>query len=112
MSEKKKSMYDGLRYLYAEQLKGKKVTLTIKAVEEEAIVGDGGRRSTGHVISFAETDKLFVVGGATVKRQIVMACGTDDPAGMVGKKITLYPVESKKSVSGQAIRVAVPEFHA
>jgi hypothetical protein len=38
-----------------------------------------------------------------------MACGTDDPAAMTGKKITLYAVKSAKSATGQAIRIAVPE---
>jgi hypothetical protein len=31
---------------------------------------------------------------------------------MIGRKITLYPVTSTKSISGQAIRIAVPEAHA
>ncbi len=107
-----KSIYDGLRYLYAEQLKGKRVKLTIKSIIPEEIVGDGGRKTQGHVLSFEETPKMFVVTGATVKRQLGMATGTDDPDAMAGKQITLYPVKSAKSISGQAIRVAVPEFHA
>ena len=108
----KKSIYDGLRYLYAEQLKGKRVAVTIKNIEPETIVGDGGRKTLGHVLAFNETDKLLVVSGPTIKRQLFMATGTEDPDAMVGKKITLYPVTSAKSVTGLAIRIAVPEHAA
>jgi len=112
MSTEKKSIFDGMEYLYAEQLKGRRVTLTIKSVESREIIGDGGRKALGFVIAFGETPKKFVVTGATVRRQLAMACGTDDPEEFVGKKITLYPVSSARSVSGQAIRVAVPEHAA
>ena len=112
MTEKKASIYDGLRYLYAEQLKGKRVALTVKHIDPETIVGEGGRKTLGHVLAFDETDKLLVVSGATIKRQLFMATGTDDPDAMVGKKITLYPVASAKSVTGFAIRIAVPEHAA
>lgn len=112
MSNEKKSIYDGLKYLYAEQLKGRRVTLTIKSIAPETIIGDGGRKTQGHVVAFDETDKLLVVSGSTIKRQLVMAIGTDDTDQAPGKKITLYPVASPKSVTGQAIRIAVPEHAA
>lgn len=112
MSDTKKSIFDGMEYLYAEQLKNKRVTLTIKGTELREIIGDGGRKSKGYVISFVETPKKLVVTGATVRRQLAIACGTDNPDEFVGKRITLYPVESTRSVSGQAIRVAVPEHAA
>jgi hypothetical protein len=107
-----KSIFDGMQYLYAEQLKGKRFTLTIKAIESQEIVGDGGRKSNGFVLTFDKTDKKLVISGATVRRQLAMACGTDDPDGMIGKTITLYPVESKRSISGLAIRSAIPEHAA
>lgn len=107
-----KSIFDGLKYLYAEQLKGKRVALTIKSVEQREIIGDGGRKTMGHELAFEETPKLFAVTGATVKRQLAMACGSDNTDEWPKKKITLYPVESKKSVSGWAIRVAIPEHAA
>ena len=109
MSEKAKSIYDGLSWLYAEQLKGKRVALTISAVVAEEVTGDGGRKDQGFAIAFKETDKRFVVTGATVRRQLALACGTDVPQEMVGHKVTLYPIKSVRSVSGQAIRVAIPE---
>lgn len=108
----KKSIYDGARYLYAEQLKGKRVTVTIKAVTSESIIGDGGRKSQGFVLSFSETDKLLVISGMTIRRQLAMATETDDPDQMTGKKIILYPVKSAKSISGEAIRIAIPEHNA
>jgi hypothetical protein len=104
------SIYDGCRYLYAEMLKNKRVTLTIKAVTGGVEFDDGrGKKSVGFDLAFAETDKVLGVTGITVRRQITMACGTDDPAAMVGKKITLYVIKSAKSATGQAIRIAVPE---
>lgn len=108
----KASIYDGLRYLYAEQLKGRDCQLTIASVAPEKIVGDGGRKTDGHVIGFAETPKLLVVSGSTIKRQLAMACGTDDPGAMVGKRVVLYPVKSAKSMTGLAIRIRVPEHNA
>ena len=108
----KASIFDGMKYLYAEQLKGKRVELTIKAVKPEKVIGDGGRESKGFAMSFNETDKVLIVTGATVRRQLAMACGTEEPDAMVGKRITIYPVASTRSVSGQAIRVAIPEHLA
>jgi hypothetical protein len=112
MSEKKKSIFDGMEYLYAEQLKGKRVNLTIKSVVEQKVFGDGGRSSLGFAVAFNETPKKLVITGATVRRQLSMACATEDPDEMIGKKITIYPVESTRSISGQAIRIAIPEHAA
>lgn len=104
------SIYDGTKYLYAEMLKDKRVTLTIKAVTGDVEFCDlRGAKSKGFDVAFAETEKVLGITGITVRRQLAMATGTDDPAGMVGKKITLYPVKSAKSATGKAIRVAVPE---
>jgi hypothetical protein len=104
------SIYDGAKYLYAEQLKGKNFNLTIKAVTGGIEFDDGrGKKTQGFDIAFAETEKILGVTGITVRRQLAMATGTDDPAAMAGKKITLYAVKSARSATGQAIRVKVPE---
>lgn len=108
----KKSIYDGAAYLYAEQLKGKRFTFTIKGAVSENIVGDGGRKSQGWILSFNEISKKLVISGMTIRRQLAMATGTDDPDAMAGKQITLYPIKSAKSISGEAIRIAIPEQHA
>ena len=100
------SIYDGLDHIYAEQLKNKRVKLTIKSVTGGAEFICNGRKNVGFDIAFEETDKKLGVTSATVRRQIFMATGTEDPAKMAGKKIVLYPVESARSATGQAIRVA------
>ena len=103
----KVSIYDGLPYLYAEQLHGKRVTLTIANVVGGAeFVSADGRRAIGFDVSFKETEKKLGITGVTVRRQLTVATGTDDPALMAGKRITLYPVDSKKSAAGCAIRIA------
>ena len=100
------SIYDGLDYLYAEQLKGKRVTLTIKSVVGGVdFVSSDGRKNKGFDITFKETPKKLGVTGITVRRQINVACGTEDTDQMAGKRITLYPVKSAKSAAGEAIRV-------
>ena len=108
-TEKKKSVYDGLPYIYAEQLHGKRVTMTNKAIKFGASFWCEGVESKGFNIMFNETPKMLGVTGATVRRQLYMACGTENPDEMAGKKITLYPVASKRSATGQAIRIAIPE---
>jgi len=100
------SIYDGLKYLYAEQLKGKEVTLTIRHVDGGVEFTDKrGGKTLGHDIWFKETEKALGVTGVTIKRQIATATGEDDPSKMVGKKITLYSVKSVKAETGLAIRV-------
>ena len=107
------SIYDGAKYLYAEQLKNKRVTMTIKTVTGGVeFVDTRGGKATGFDIGFTETDKILGVTGITVRRQIFMATGTDDPAAMIGKKLTIYPVKSAKSATGLAIRIALPEAMA
>ena len=100
------SIYDGVKYLYAEQLKGKEVTLTIKSIKGGVEFCDTrGAKNIGFDLTFEGTDKVLGVTGVTVRRQLFMATGTEKPSEMVGKKITLYPVESKKAATGQAIRI-------
>jgi hypothetical protein len=102
------SIYDGVKYLYAEQLKGKEVTLTIKAIKGDIEFVDArGGKAKGFDIHFESTDKVLGITGVTVRRQLFMATGTEKPSEMVGKKITLYPVESKKAATGVAIRIRV-----
>ena len=106
MSETR-SIFDGTKYLYAEQLKGKRFTLTIKKVDTGIEFCDPrGQKNEGMDLWFEETDKALGVTGTTVRRQIAAALGTDDLDEMIGKQITIYPVDSRKSASGLAIRVA------
>lgn len=100
------SIFDGVKYLYAESLKGREVTLTIKSVTGGVEFTDNnGKKNRGFDIAFEKTDKVLGVCGVTVRRQLASACGTDDVTQWAGKQITLFPVPSRKAATGQAIRV-------
>jgi hypothetical protein len=59
---------DGTRYLYAEQLKGKSVSLTIKAITGGVEFTDTrGKKNVGFDVEFAETKKVFGVTGTLTK---------------------------------------------
>jgi hypothetical protein len=109
MSDKKpESIYDNLDYLYAENLKGKRVTLTIKQVKggAEFFCPQSKAKNIGYDVEFEETTKKLGLTGTTVIRPLGVATGTDDPSQMSGKKIILFPQDSKKSATGIAIRIA------
>jgi hypothetical protein len=109
MSEKKpESIYDDLEYLYAENLKGKRVTLTIKSVKSGAkfFCPQSNTTNTGYDVEFVETPKKLGITGTTIRRQLGIAAGTDDPNEMGGKKIILFSMKSQKSATGIAIRIA------
>jgi len=106
------------RCIYAEMLKNKKVTLTIEAVRESPKpLYCNGANSRAWDIMFAEKDaegNVFYVQipqpdehgkRTTILRQFYAATGSDPGAESVGKKITMFPVPSKKSATGQAIRI-------
>ena len=103
------NIYDKEKYLYAENLKGKRVKMKIKKIVMGAKFHSQAGTQEGFDIHFEKTNKLLGVAGITVKRQLFMATGTEETEEMVGKEITLYPVKSNKSATGLAIRVAVPE---
>jgi len=105
---------DTLRYLYGENLLGpdkqpRKHTVTIKDVISDEFVDQRGGKSNGFSLVFEETKRMLGVTGVTVTRQLVMATGTESAKDMIGKKIVLYPVPSKKSVSGWAVRIDVKQ---
>lgn len=106
---KKPTIYDGLKYLYAEQLGDKRWTFTIKRLEKASFTDQRGAKSTGWDIYFKETERPFGAVGSTVIRQLFMATGTADPVECEGKKIVLYAVPSAKAAAGKAIRIAVAE---
>jgi len=103
------SIYEGLEYIYAENLQDKDWPLTIKKVVSGAEFHNPktNKKELGFDIHFEETPKKFGVTGSTVRRQLRVATGTEEIEEMGGKKITLYPVKSAKSATGQAIRVRV-----
>jgi len=124
MSEHDAVKWDNLRCLYAEDLKNRRITLTVAGVRETpkgARLFCHNEESAAFDVAFKETDKdgktPYIQIPApnkfgkrtTLLRQYVMVCGGDPCSDHAGRKVTLYPVESKKSQTGQAIRVAVPE---
>ena len=103
------SIYDGTKYMYAEQLKGKRVTLTIKKIVGGIEFYSQAGIQKGFDVFFEKTDKILGVTGVTVRRQLFMATGTEETDEMKGKEITVYPVKSTRSATGEAIRIAIPE---
>lgn len=100
------SIMEGVPYMYAENLKGKRVNLTIKRVIAGVdFTSTDGRKTTAFDVEFEETPKRLGVPGVTIRRQLCMACGTDDYSQWPGKRVTIFPVASKKSATGWAIRV-------
>lgn len=102
------SIFDGLKYIYAEQLKGKAVVLTIKSIAPIEIVGDNGRKDIGFEMAFNETPKLYAFSGVTRRRTLASLFG-EDYSKYAGQKIKLYPAKSAKSASGLAIQFAAAE---
>ena len=124
MSDEPRVDWDNLRCLYAEDLKRQRLTLTISAVRDTP----KGARLFCHNEESEAWDVAFSAKGKDGKtpyiqipspnkfgkrcsllRQYVMVCGGDPANEHAGKKITLYPTESKKAQTGQAIRIAAAE---
>jgi hypothetical protein len=119
--------WDNLRCLYAEDLKGKRYTMKIGGIRDTpkgAKLFCHNEESDAWDIAFALRDKDGKTPyiqipqpnsygkRTTLLRQFVMATGCEPGDEAVGRDITLYPVESKKSTTGKAIRIAVPEHAA
>ena len=105
------SIYKDMKYLYAEELDGKRVTLKIKKIIGDIKFVNPAGKQMGFDIHFEKTPKVLGVAGTTVRRQLFMATGTKETDEMTGKEITLYPINSSRSATGLAIRIAVPEQH-
>lgn len=107
MTEKMKSIFDGAKYLYAEQLKGKPHVLTITACRPTELVDNKGQKSQGFEMTFKETPKAFAFAAIGIRRMLAMVLG-ENPDEYTGKQIELYPEPSRKSPTGWAIRVRAP----
>jgi hypothetical protein len=90
--EREDNILSDAEHLYAEDLGGKEVTLTVKAVEKEEPHGGATGRQSGkkYTFSFVETPKKYIP-GIGVRRDIVRAVGSPDRAKIVGKRLVLYP---------------------
>ena len=106
------------RCLYAEMLKGKSVTFTVESVRDSPDpLYCQGQESGAWDIIYAERDKegrkLYLQipkmnkhgKCTTILRQFALICGSNPSNECAGKRIEHYPVESKKSAVGKAIRL-------
>lgn len=105
MSEKTPSIFDGCKYLYAEQLKGRKVTLTIKSIQPIKIVGENGREDQGFEVAFNETPKMYAFSNKVNRKALAELYG-EDYRQYIGKRVGLFAGKSSK---GSAIRFCEPE---
>ena len=76
-------------YLYAYDLDGKEVTVTIERVEGREMVATGGRKSSKPVLFFKGTTKGLAI-NATNGKAIASLYG-NDVAKWFGERITLFP---------------------
>jgi hypothetical protein len=104
---------ENLKYIYGENLvkdgKPIRVTLTISNFIDDEFCDTRGQKTNGFSVCFQETKKMLGVTGSTVTRQLFLATGSEEKSGCIGKKIVLYAVQSKRSVSGWAVRVGSVE---
>jgi len=85
-------LYPG-RFLKADLLKGKKVTLTIKDIDVAELIGETGKAAAKVIASFVERPLELVVpktNGECLRRMF-----GNNPHGWVGKRITLFPSTTK-----------------
>lgn len=77
------------KYLGAYSLDGKDMTLTIKSIDVQDVVGDSGRTETCPIITWQEDQKPMILNKTNAK-QIGLVWGTTDYEKWIGKKVTLF----------------------
>ncbi len=85
-----KSMTDR-DWLFAFDLKGKDVTLTIEKVEGGSVTGTGGKKSRKPIVHFREGAEKKPLALAVTNCKIIAKMYGDDTDAWVGKRVTLYP---------------------
>ena len=92
MSIRDDNILSDAEHLYAEDLGGRDVTLTIAKIEKEEVKGGGGsgRADKRYTFHFRETPKKYVP-GIGVRRAICAALGTTNRQKMIGVAVILYP---------------------
>ncbi|HNB58708.1 MAG TPA: hypothetical protein PK308_00245 [Phycisphaerales bacterium] len=81
-------------YIYAYDLEGKDVTVTIERVTAGELTGEGGKKSKKPVLYFKGSKKGLGL-CITNARVIAGLYGGFDSDKWIGKKITLYPTTTK-----------------
>ena len=85
-------LYPG-RFLKADLLMGKRVTLTIKNIDVQELIGENNKKEAKVIVSFSERPLEYVMpktNGFCMKRMF-----GDNPHGWIGKRITIYPTTTK-----------------
>ena len=79
-------------FVKADDLNGKDVTKTIKAVTMDELTMAGGRKETRPVIRFSDAEKKLVLN----KTNAVTIAGMygKETDNWIGKKITMFPTET------------------
>lgn len=85
-------MYPG-RFLKADMFKGKKITLTIKAIEGDELVGENNKSKQEWLVKFVERPLEFVLNKTNAFCLYRMFGG--DPHSWIGHKITMFPTKTK-----------------
>jgi hypothetical protein len=100
--QKAPSVFDGCKYIMAEQIKGKKVgRLTIKSFVPCVITGESGRTANGFEVGFAETEKLVCFACKDNRKRLVTIFGTEDYRQYIGKAVGLTTTPTGK---GEGVR--------
>ena len=106
-----RAMFDS-RWLYAHDLNGKDVTLTISKVEKGELLNQDQKTEHKPVLSFVEpkSNKRLVLNKTNAKT--VATLYGNSVSGWVGKRITLYPTTTRafgQTVDCIRIRPQVPK---
>lgn len=88
-----KSMMDR-DYIYAFDLNGKDVVVTIARITGGTLTGDGGRKSKKPVAFFEGKEKGLAL-NATNCKTIAKLFGSNDTDRWIGRQITLYPTTTE-----------------
>ena len=105
-----RSLFDKA-YLYAYDLQGRDVTVTIAKVTGGTLVGTNGQKTKKPVLFFQGAKKGFACNITNV-RTIASLYGSFDDQKWIGKRITLYPTTT--SMGGETkdcirIRPTIPK---
>lgn len=85
-------MYPG-RFLKADMFKGKKITLTIKKIEGDELIGENSKSKQEWLVGFVERPLEFVLNKTNAFCLYRMFGG--DPHSWLNKRITLFPTKTK-----------------
>jgi len=80
-------------FVKADDLDGKDVTKTIKAVTMDELTMAGGKKKTSPVIRFSDTDKKLVLNKTNTL--IIAGMHGKETDLWIGKKITMFPTETQ-----------------